>query len=462
MNNTSSSSAASSAAATPREHFGSKLGFILAAAGAAVGLGNIWGFPTQVASNGGGAFLLVYLVMIIVVAFPMLVVEMAIGRHGQANPVDSMRSLSSNPMAKKLGACVGWIGLAVPCAVLAFYSIVGGWLICFLIGAVLEIAGYAALADWFKGFSVGRNVFGTIAFYLLTILIVQGGVKQGIEKWSTRLMPSLFVLFALLFVYIMMQQGAMEGLKHYLVPNFEKVWDRKLILAAMGQGFFSLTIGGCSMLIYGSYLSKKEDLPKMAMNVTLVDTSVAFIAGLVVMPAMFVAMQKGVQIYAEDGSLISSDTLVFTVLPLMFESLGLLGLVFSVVFFLLLTIAALTSSISMLECPVALVDERLKTGRKKTSWVLGAMIAAFSIFIVFNFGELFGLVAMIATQYLQPIAALMFCIFGGWVWSRASKVKELEQGCPDFQLGWFGKVWPLYVKIVCPVLVATVIWASFG
>ena len=445
-----------------RELFSSRLGFILAAAGAAVGLGNIWGFPTQVASNGGGAFLLVYLVLIFVVAFPMLVVEMAIGRHGQANPVDSMRSLTSNPLAKKVGALTGWIGLSVPSAVLGFYSIVGGWLICFLFGAIADVFGLVEIAAWFKGFSVERNVFGTVLFYVLTILIVQGGIKQGIEKWSTRLMPALFVLFALLFVYIMTQQGAVEGLKHYLVPDFEKVWDRKLILAAMGQGFFSLTIGGCSMLIYGSYLSKKENLPKMAMNVTLVDTAVAFIAGLVVMPAMFVAMQKGVQIYAEDGSLLSSDTLVFTVLPLMFDSLGFLGQIFAIVFFLLLTIAALTSSISMLEAPVSLVSERFNTARTPTSWVIGGLIALFSVIIVYNFGTLFGLVAMIATQYLQPIAALMFCLFGGWVWSRASKVKELEQGCPDFQLGWFGKVWPAYVKFVCPVLVITVIWASFG
>ena len=445
-----------------RELFSSRLGFILAAAGAAVGLGNIWGFPTQVASNGGGAFLLVYLVLIFVVAFPMLVVEMAIGRHGQANPVDSMRSLTSNPLAKKVGALTGWIGLSVPSAVLGFYSIVGGWLICFLFGAIADVFGLIEIAAWFKGFSVERNVFGTVLFYVLTILIVQGGIKQGIEKWSTRLMPALFILFALLFVYIMTQQGALEGLKHYLVPDFEKVWDRKLILAAMGQGFFSLTIGGCSMLIYGSYLSKKENLPKMAMNVTLVDTAVAFIAGLVVMPAMFVAMQKGVQIYAEDGSLLSSDTLVFTVLPLMFDSLGFLGQIFAIVFFLLLTIAALTSSISMLEAPVSLVSERFNTARTPTSWVIGGLIALFSVIIVYNFGALFGLVAMIATQYLQPIAALMFCLFGGWVWSRASKVKELEQGCPDFQLGWFGKVWPAYVKFVCPVLVITVIWASFG
>ncbi|KGK20592.1 sodium-dependent transporter [Vibrio navarrensis] len=442
----------------PRELFGSRLGFILAAAGAAVGLGNIWGFPTQAASNGGGAFLLVYLVMILIVAFPMLVVEMAIGRHGQANPVDSMRALTSHPVGKKVGGLVGWIGLSVPSAVLAFYSIVGGWIICFMLGAITDLLSLDAASTWFKGFSVERNLFGTLVFYVLTILIVQGGVKQGIEKWSTRLMPALFVLF----IYIMTQKGAMEGLKHYLVPDFSKVWDRKLLLAAMGQGFFSLTIGGCSMLIYGSYLSKKENLPKMAMNVTLVDTAVAFIAGLVVLPAMFVAMQKGVQIYAEDGSLLSSDTLVFTVLPLMFDSLGLLGQIFAVVFFLLLTIAALTSSISMLECPVALVGERFNTKRSTTSWVLGGLIALFSVVIVYNFGALFGLVATVATQYLQPTAALLFCLFGGWVWSRHSKIKELEQGNPEFTLGWFGKVWPSYVKFVCPVLVATVIWASFG
>lgn len=445
-----------------RETFGSRLGFILAAAGAAVGLGNIWGFPTQAASNGGGAFLLVYLVLIFVVAFPMLVVEMAIGRYGQANPVDSMRSLTGNSLAKRVGGLVGWVGLSVPSAVLAFYSIVGGWIICFMLGAVTDILGMETATAWLKGFSVERNLLGTLIFYVLTILIVQGGVKQGIEKWSTRLMPALFVLFAVLFVYIMMQQGAMEGLQHYLIPDFEKVWDRKLILAAMGQGFFSLTIGGCSMLIYGSYLSKKENLPKMAMNVTLVDTGVAFIAGLVVMPAMFVAMHKGVQIYAEDGSLLSSDTLVFTVLPLMFDSLGLFGQLFAIVFFLLLTIAALTSSISMLECPVALVGERFNTKRTPTSWVLGGILALFSVVIVYNFGALFGLVATTATQYLQPTAALMFCLFGGWVWNRNAKFKELEQGFPEFTQSLFGKVWPWYVRFVCPLLVAAVIWASFG
>lgn len=447
---------------TQREKFSTRLGFVLSAAGAAVGLGNIWGFPTQAASNGGGAFLLVYLVMIFVVAFPMLVVEMAIGRYGQANPVDSMRSLTDNVVTKKVGSLVGWIGLSVPSTVLAFYSIVGGWIICFMLAALAELVGLNSVALWFKAFSVERNLVGTLIFYILTILIVQGGVKKGIEKWSNRLMPALFLLFALLFIYIIMQTGAIEGLKHYLIPDFSKVLDKKLLLAAMGQGFFSLTIGGCSMLIYGSYLSKQENLPKMAINVTLVDTAVAFMAGLVVLPAMYVAMHNGVEIYAADGSLLSSDTLVFTVLPLMFDSLGIVGLIFSGIFFALLTIAALTSSISMLECPVALVSERLNTKRTSTSWVLGGSIALLSIIIVMNFSALFGLVATVATQYLQPISALMFCIFGGWVWNRNERIKELESGFPDFQLGWFGKIWPIYVKFVCPALVIIVVWGSFS
>lgn len=445
-----------------RETFGSRLGFVLAAAGAAVGLGNIWGFPTQAASNGGGAFLLVYLVLIFVVAFPMLVVEMAIGRYGQANPVDSMRSLTPYTLTKRLGAAVGWLGLSVPSVVLAFYSIVGGWILCFMLAAIAGLLGMADIATWLKGFSIERNLFGTLAFYVLTILIVQGGVKQGIEKWSTRLMPALFALFIVLFAFIMMQQGAVEGLKHYLIPDFSKIWDSKLILAAMGQGFFSLTIGGCSMLIYGSYLSKEENLPKMAMSVTLIDTGVAFIAGLVVLPAMFVAMHNGVKIYADDGSLLSSDTLVFTVLPLMFKSLGVFGEIFAVVFFLLLAIAALTSSISMLECPVALVSERFNTKRTPTSWILGLLIALFSCVIVYHFGQLFGLVATLATQYLQPFAALMFCLFGGWIWNRNAKFKELESGFADFRHTLFGKIWPWYVRLVCPMLVIAIIWSSFS
>ncbi|MDD1783745.1 sodium-dependent transporter [Enterovibrio sp. ZSDZ35] len=446
--------------AAGREHFSSRLGFVLAAAGAAVGLGNIWGFPTQAASNGGGAFLLVYLLLILIVAYPMLVVEMAIGRHGQANPIDSMKKLGNSPLTKKLGGGVGFIGLMVPCLVLAFYSIVGGWLVSFMLAAGADLVGMTSVSDWLKGFSVERNLFGAAVFYLLTILIVQAGVKDGIEKWSTRLMPALFVLFGLMFVYVMTLPGATEGLAHYLVPDFSRIMDSDLILAAMGQGFFSLTIGGCSMLIYGSYLSKKENLPKMALNVTLVDTAVAVIAGLVIMPAMFAAMKQGVEIYDANGALLSSSTLVFDVLPMLFDGLGLAGVFVALVFFVLMTIAALTSSISMLECPVALLNERKGTSRIAASWMLGGAIAAFSAVIIFNFGDLFGLVATVATQYVQPIAALLFCLYGGWVWKRSKQLEEMRQGYDDIDEGLFWKIWPAYVKYVCPALVAAVIWMS--
>jgi NSS family neurotransmitter:Na+ symporter len=175
-----------------RDLFTSRLGFILSASGAAVGLGNIWGFPTQVASNGGVAFLLVYQFLIVFVAFPMLVVEMAIGRYGQANLVDSMRSLTDRCRLKPIAGGVGWLGLSVPSAVLVFYSIVGGWIICYFLASVTELAGWMQGAVWLKDFTIERNLFGTAIFYVLTVLIVQGGIKQGIEKWSTRLMPALF------------------------------------------------------------------------------------------------------------------------------------------------------------------------------------------------------------------------------------------------------------------------------
>ncbi|RXJ72497.1 sodium-dependent transporter [Veronia nyctiphanis] len=443
-----------------REQFSSRMGFILAAAGAAVGLGNIWAFPTQAASNGGGAFVFVYLLMILIVAFPMLVVELAIGRHGRANPIDSMKALSDNPILQRAGAGVGFLGLLVPCLVLSFYAIVGGWLVCFLLAAMCQIIGAPDTASWLMGFSAERNVFGAVIFYVLTLLIVQAGVKAGIEKWSRRLMPTLLIMFVAMFCYVMTLEGATEGLKHFLVPDFSKIMDKDLILDAMGQGFFSLTIGGCSMLIYGSYLSNKENLPRIALKVAFVDTLVAVIAGLVILPAMYAAMANGVEIFDQAGQLKSAFTLVFDVLPNLFGSLGDVGPYVAVLFFLLMTVAALTSSISMLECPVALVSEKASVNRKRASWLLAGVIAAASIIIIYHFDRLFGLVAMVSTQYIQPFTALLFCLFGGWVWSRSRKLKQIGDGIDGFEQSVFWKVWPTYVKFVCPLLVFTVLWIS--
>lgn len=444
-----------------REHFGSRFGFIMAAAGAAVGLGNIWGFPTQAASNGGGAFLLVYLILVILLAFPMLIMEVAIGRFGQANPVDALRKLGTTPAQKKLAALVGYAGMLVPSLVLSFYAIVAGWLLAFLAAALTRIVGWEAATQWLQGFGLARNIVGTLIFYLLTILVVQAGVRKGIERWSARLMPTLFILFLLLFFYILTQDGAMTGLKHYLVPDFSKALEPSLLISAMGQAFFSLTIGGCSMLMYGSYLSKQESIPHTAFQVTLLDTGVAFLAGLVILPAMFVAMNNGVTIFTEDGSLLSADTLVFVVLPALFDTMGPLGLVMALVFFVLMGIAALTSSISMLEVPVSYSIERFKAPRPLMTWVLGAGLALFSVIICFNFEYLFGLVIRLATQQVQPLVGLGFVLLGGWMWGRAKLFSELVQGTPELADSLFWRIWPWYIRLVCPVLVILVITSSW-
>ncbi|NHI01266.1 sodium-dependent transporter [Oceanimonas sp. MB9] len=444
-----------------REHFASRFGFIMAAAGAAVGLGNIWGFPTQAASNGGGAFLVTYLVLVFALAFPMLVMEVAIGRHGQANPVDAVRKLGKSPLQQSLAGLVGYAGMLVPSLVLSFYAIVAGWLMAFLAASVTRMLGWPVATEWLEAFGLGRNIVWTLVFYLLTILVVQAGVRRGIERWSARLMPALFVLFVLLFGYILTQDGAMEGLRHYLVPDFSKVMDGQLLISAMGQAFFSLTIGGCSMLMYGSYLSRQESIPTTAFQVTLIDTGVAFLAGLVILPAMFVAMNHGVTIYADDGSLLSSDTLVFQVLPALFDSMGPVGMLMALVFFVLMAIAALTSSISMLEVPVSYATERFGTSRPRMTWLLGSALALFSVVICLNFGTLFGFVIRLSTQNIQPLVGLGFCVLGGWMWGRAKLFDELVKGTPALSDSLFWRIWPWYVRLVCPLLVVLVIGASW-
>lgn len=444
-----------------REHFGSRFGFIMAAAGAAVGLGNIWGFPTQAASNGGGAFLLAYLVLVMLLGFPMLVMEVAIGRYGQANPVDSVRQLGRSVWQKQLAALVGYLGMLVPSLVLTFYAIVAGWLLAFLAAAVTRLFAWDLATQWLQDFGLGRNILGTLVFYVLTILVVQAGVRKGIERWSARLMPALFVLFLLLFFYILTQEGAMIGLKNYLVPDFSKVLEPKLLVSAMGQAFFSLTIGGCSMLMYGSYLNKKENIPRTALQITLLDTGVAFLAGLVIIPAMYVAMNNGVTIFAEDGSLLDSDTLVFTVLPALFTTMGPTGLLMALVFFVLMTIAALTSSISMLEVPVSYTTERFKASRPLMTWLIGGGLAAVSVVICLNFSTLFGLVIRLSTQQIQPLVGLGFVLLGGWMWGRANLFAELVQGQPELANSMFWRVWPWYVRLVCPLLVVLVIASNW-
>ena len=444
--------------ATQKPAFASRLGFILAAAGSAVGVGNIWGFPTQAASNGGVAFLLVYLVMILLLAYPMLVAEITIGRLKRTNPIDALRSMSEHKLGRMFGAIAGIVGLLVLALILSFYAIVSGWLLSYMLAPLMTLIGLNATATWLTEFSVERNLIAMLVFMLLTVYVVRGGVNQGIERWSRRLMPMLFVLLIGMAFYILAQPGASEGLIMYLRPDFSEVFKPELIISAMGQAFFSLSLGVCVMMTYGAYLSNQENIPKTAGWVTLIDTSVAFLAGLLILPAMFVAQNNGVEIYAADGTLKSADTLVFTVLPAMFDSLGVAGLFVAFAFFLLMLIAAITSSISMLEAPVNALREELNLERHSGTWVIATIVTLISGVIVVNFESLFGAVITFSTVYMQPIMALVFGVMLTWILRQNLLLKALQQGAEDIERSLFWKIWPWYVKFICPILIALVIW----
>ncbi len=439
-----------------RGEFSSRFGFIMAAAGSAVGLGNIWGFPTQTASNGGAAFLVAYLVLAFCLAYPALMAELVIGRHGQANAVTSLRKVTNQAWQKKFAFVVGFGGIICAGLILSFYAIVAGWMLSATLEPVAQLAGQEQAGTWLSEQSLSRNLIFTAGFIILTVSIISKGVENGIEKWSKRLMPALLGILFMLIIYVMTQEGAMAGLKAYLVPDFSSILNPELLVNALGQAFFSLSLGTSVMIIYGSYISKKENLVSLGAYVTLIDVFIAFVAGLLIIPAMYVAQAQGVQIFSAEGALLSEDTLVFQVLPALFTSMGDVGIFVGFAFFALMSIAALTSSISMLEAPVSYAVERFALKRVQATWIIGGIIALVSFTIVFNLSTLFGFVITLTTKIGQPILGLMCCIFVGWIWHRASLLKEIQQGCPEAANSFFWKVWPWYIKFICPLAIALV------
>ena len=436
-----------------RGQFSSRLAFIFAASGSAVGLGNIWGFPTNAAENGGAAFVLMYLILAFLLAYPAMMAELIIGRHTRSNMVSALQSISSGQSAKTIGRLVGIGGMITAGLILSFYSIVAGWMLAFMLEPLTAILGLGDISQWLTDFSLARNIGFAAFFVFLTVMIISAGVEQGIEKWSSRLMPSLFILMIGLILYVLTQDGAMEGLKHYLVPDFSQITNPKLIVSAMGQAFFSMSLGVGTMLVYGSYIRADENLPVVGALVTLTDTSVAFLAGLLVLPAIFVAQELGVTIYAESGNLIAGPDLIFNVLPALFEGMGITGLFVGFVFFVLMSIAAVTSSISMLEVPVSYAVEAHQVNRNKATWLIGLIVLAISTLICLNFDSLFGFVITMTTERAQPLLSMMLCVFAGWVFYRNSILQELKSGSPDVEQGMFWKIWPVYVRFFCPVLI---------
>lgn len=438
-----------------RGKFNSRLGFILAAAGSAVGLGNIWGFPTQAAENGGAAFVLMYLILAFCLAYPAFMAELIIGRHGQANAVESLRKISRTNAQKKFAFIVGFGGIVCAALIMSFYSIVAGWMLAYTVEPITTFVGATEASTWLTTQGTARNLAFTLIFTILTIFIISRGVENGIERWSKRLMPALVILLISLTAYVLTLDGAMDGLKAYLIPDTSRLFEPDLIVSALGQAFFSLSLGTSVIIIYGSYVGKNENLVTLGASVTLIDVFIAFLAGLLIVPAMYVAAAQGVEIF-NNGQLLSGDTLVLTVLPALFDTMGDIGIFVAFAFFLLLSIASLTSSISMLEAPVSYTVERFGVNRNQATLIMGAVIFSISSLIIFNFGELFGFVIALTTQYGQPIVGMFCCIFVGWIWQRSSLLEELKQGNEGAEHQLFWKIWPWYTKLVCPIAIAWV------
>jgi NSS family neurotransmitter:Na+ symporter len=441
-----------------RGEFSSRTAFVLAASGSAIGLGNIWGFPIKVASNGGGAFVFTYIILTFVLAYPILMAELLIGRHAKADTVKSMLKISG-PKSGKLGALTGYWGMLTASLILSFYAIIAGWMISHAGGSLFSLVGVSDA--WFVSDSLARSVIFCALFFFLTISIVASGVASGIEKWSTRLMPVLILLIISLIIYIATLPGAAAGWAVYVQPDFSKIAEPDLVLDALSQAFFSLSLGVGTMMVYGSYISKSENLPKLGATVAAMDIGIAVLAGMLVIPAMYVAQHNGVVIYDESGNLIESGRLIFNVLPSLFETMGAAGNIVSLLFFVLMSIAALTSSISMLEVPVAYANDSLNVSRRKSAWLTGIGVFALSTLIIFNMGWLFDGVVKFATEFSEPMIGILFCFFVGWVWNRDQLLAELKEGAPEMESTFFWKVWPAYVRFICPLIVLGLMVRSF-
>ena len=443
-----------------RGFWGSRLGFILAASGSAVGLGNIWKFPYIVGQNGGGAFVLIYLVCIFVIGTPIMLAEFTLGRKTNLNPVGAFDQLK--PGSPWTG--IGYMGVLAGFFILSFYGVVGGWTYAYVVksftGSVLGFASPKEAGTFFASF-IGNTwevLFYHTLFMATCIAIVLKGVHGGIEKACDILMPTLVIILLLLMLRSLTLDGAMEGVAFYLTPDFSKI-SANVVLIALGQAFFSLSLGMGCMITYGSYLSEKENLTSSTVYVVMFDTLIALLVGMVIFPAVF---SMGLEPTEGPG-------LVFSVLPTVFATMPL-GHGVAVIFFVLLAIAAITSGISLLEVVVAYFIDQRGWQRKKAVLVVGSAIFAFGVPSGLSFGvmadvKLFGMnffdhVDNIASNYFLPLGGMLTAIFVGWVWGTKNAHQEIEKHETEFDFPWV-QCWEFLIRYITPVAVGIVFIAKF-
>jgi NSS family neurotransmitter:Na+ symporter len=439
----------------------SKLAFILAATGSAVGLGNIWRFPYITSEYGGGAFVLLYLGFIVLLGLPIMFSEIIIGRHGHASPINAIKKFAGETGASRIWSGIGWIGILAGILILSFYSVVAGWTLYYgfdyakqLVGAADAISDPDGMFGALLG-SPGQLMFWHALFMLLTMFVVGMGVEKGLERAVRFLMPTLFVLLLVLLGYALTTGHVGEAASFLFSPDFSKLgWDA--VLAAMGQAFFTLSLGMCTIMTYGAYLPDDVSVPKVGVTVAFSDTMVALMAGMAIFP---IVLSFGID-PAGGG-----PGLIFTSLPLAFNEMPL-GILYGLMFFVLLSVAAWTSSISLLEPATAYLIEATNLTRKGAallvaviSWLVGLVtVLGYNVWKNVTVGErdLQGVVEYIAADIMLPLGGLLIALFAGWVIPRHLTEGEFDKTLPS----WVYNLWRFLVRFIAPVLIFVVLVAT--
>ena len=441
-----------------RSAWSGKMAFILAGAASAVGLGNLWRFPTLAAKYGGGMFILTYFILAFTFGISLLLLETALGRKTKQSVIGAYSSIN------KRWKFVGILAAAVPFIITPYYCIIGGWVTKYLASYVAEGATAVAADGFFTGFitdPVFTYVF-MIIFMLICIGVVALGVKNGIEKANMVMMPLLLVMAVGIAIFVISQPGAAEGAAYYLIPDFSK-FSPELVINALGQMFYSLSLAMGIMVTYGSYLDKKESLTQSVASIAGFDLAVSFIAGLMIVPAAFVALGLG-----EGGTMTAGPSLMFVTLPNVFQGMGGAAQIIGVVFFVLVLFAAATSAISLIEACTSIVQDG-------THWTRGKSLAVTSIFIIaagcfINAGynvliwmeplgpgtQLLDFFDFLSNSVMMPIVALLTCIFVGWIIKPKEIIDEVRVSSKFKAAG----AWTVMIKYIAPILVIVILVAN--
>jgi len=444
------------------QHWSSRFAFIMASVGAAVGLGNFWRFPYQAGENGGGAFVLIYLAVVVLVCIPLAMSELLIGRRGQSSAIGSVRAVARAEGKSGIWAILAWMGMISSFLVLTYYSVIAGWVMAYIPKAAMPGAfssGAEAVGEQF-----GALVSDPVAiigwhtlFMAITIWIVSRGLNKGIERAATILMPAFFIMLLFVVFYAMSAGDVPRTLEFLFTPRWEQV-NVSMLMAAIAQAFFSVGVGAAILITYGAYLHRDAHLPRSSILISFTDTGVAILAGLAIFPLVFAneALSPG-----------QGPGLLFVTLPLAFADVPM-AQVFGTVFFSLAFFAALTSSIALLEITISWAEENLKMTRRAACLVFGLIAWAFGLTMALSFNvwdntlpgqylpgvedrNFFGVVDFFATKVMLPLGGVLVAVFAGWIVSRESAVDELGISGAGFRL------WRFLVRFLIPIVVGLVL-----